>query len=110
MRCMACREDNRRRKLLETAKWLKKMQRRYAKQIKVIQQTRKLKSAELTDIICKHRAISSCVSSAFRIIRVRFVGEGAYVFITGRRQKELDAAVKEIGKNVTFTTSASEKW
>lgn len=31
----------------------------------------------------------------------RFVGEGAYVFITGRRQKELDAAVKEIGKNVT---------
>src|SRR5271167_4343027 len=31
----------------------------------------------------------------------RFVGEGAYVFITGRRQDELYAAVKEIGKNVT---------
>ncbi len=31
----------------------------------------------------------------------RFVSEGAYVFITGRRQKELDAAVREIGKNVT---------
>jgi NAD(P)-dependent dehydrogenase (short-subunit alcohol dehydrogenase family) len=30
-----------------------------------------------------------------------FVTEGAYVFITGRRQKELDAAVKAIGKNVT---------
>ena len=30
----------------------------------------------------------------------RFVAEGAYVFITGRRQEELDAAVKEIGKNV----------
>ena len=30
----------------------------------------------------------------------RFVAEGAYVFITGRRQAELDAAVKEIGKNV----------
>jgi len=30
-----------------------------------------------------------------------FVKEGAYVFITGRRQKELDAAVREIGKNVT---------
>ena len=29
----------------------------------------------------------------------RFVSEGAYVFITGRRQKELDAAVSEIGKN-----------
>jgi NAD(P)-dependent dehydrogenase (short-subunit alcohol dehydrogenase family) len=31
----------------------------------------------------------------------RFVQEGAYVFITGRRQSELDAAVKKIGKNVT---------
>src|ERR1700688_2493346 len=28
----------------------------------------------------------------------RFVDEGAYVFITGRRQKELDEAVKAIGK------------
>jgi NAD(P)-dependent dehydrogenase (short-subunit alcohol dehydrogenase family) len=31
----------------------------------------------------------------------RFVAEGAYVFITGRRQAELDAAVREIGDNVT---------
>jgi NAD(P)-dependent dehydrogenase (short-subunit alcohol dehydrogenase family) len=31
----------------------------------------------------------------------KFVAEGAYVFITGRRQAELDAAVKRIGKNVT---------
>ena len=30
-----------------------------------------------------------------------FVEEGAYVFITGRRQRELDAAVKAIGNNVT---------
>ena len=30
----------------------------------------------------------------------RFVNEGAYVFITGRRQTELDAAVRQIGKNV----------
>ena len=29
-----------------------------------------------------------------------FAAEGAYVFITGRRQKELDDAVKEIGDNV----------
>jgi NAD(P)-dependent dehydrogenase (short-subunit alcohol dehydrogenase family) len=29
-----------------------------------------------------------------------FVKEGAYVFITGRRQKELDEAVKAIGTNV----------
>ena len=31
----------------------------------------------------------------------RLADEGAYVFITGRRQAELDAAVKQIGKNVT---------
>jgi NAD(P)-dependent dehydrogenase (short-subunit alcohol dehydrogenase family) len=31
----------------------------------------------------------------------RFVAEGAHVFITGRRQAELDKAVKLIGKNVT---------
>lgn len=31
----------------------------------------------------------------------RFVEEGAYVFISGRRQPELDLAVKEIGDNVT---------
>src|ERR1700690_745780 len=30
-----------------------------------------------------------------------FVKEGAHVFITGRRQKELDAAVRAIGNNVT---------
>ncbi len=30
-----------------------------------------------------------------------FVEEGAYVFITGRRQKELDEAVKAIGANVS---------
>jgi NAD(P)-dependent dehydrogenase (short-subunit alcohol dehydrogenase family) len=30
-----------------------------------------------------------------------FVKEGAHVFITGRRQKELDEAVKVIGSNVT---------
>src|SRR5229473_7216255 len=31
----------------------------------------------------------------------QFVSEGAYVFITGRRDPELAAAVKEIGRNVT---------
>jgi len=31
----------------------------------------------------------------------RFVEEGAYVFINGRSQAELDTAVKEIGENVT---------
>src|SRR5206468_386107 len=32
-----------------------------------------------------------------------FVNEGAYVFITGRRDAELAAAKKQIGKNVTAT-------
>src|SRR5258707_6676935 len=31
----------------------------------------------------------------------QFVNEGAYAFITGRRDTELAAAVKEIGGNVT---------
>ena len=31
----------------------------------------------------------------------RFVNEGAYVFIAGRRKSQLDAAANEIGKNVT---------
>src|SRR6266403_1975820 len=31
----------------------------------------------------------------------QFVNEGAYVFITGRREAELARAVKEIAKNVT---------
>jgi NAD(P)-dependent dehydrogenase (short-subunit alcohol dehydrogenase family) len=31
----------------------------------------------------------------------RFVGEGAYVFITGRRDRELAAAVREIGENAS---------
>jgi NAD(P)-dependent dehydrogenase (short-subunit alcohol dehydrogenase family) len=34
-------------------------------------------------------------------IAQRFANEGAYVFITGRRQAELDKAVALIGKNVT---------
>ena len=31
----------------------------------------------------------------------QFVNEGAYVFITGRREPELAAAIKAIGRNVT---------
>ena len=41
-------------------------------------------------------------SSGIRLATAkRFVEEGAYVFITGRRQAELDKAVAEIGSNVT---------
>ena len=31
----------------------------------------------------------------------QFVDEGAYAFITGRREQELDSALRKIGKNVT---------
>jgi NAD(P)-dependent dehydrogenase (short-subunit alcohol dehydrogenase family) len=37
----------------------------------------------------------------------RFAEEGAYVFITGRRQAELDAAVKEIGPNAAAVRADS---
>ncbi|MFT4114879.1 SDR family NAD(P)-dependent oxidoreductase [Silvibacterium sp.] len=39
----------------------------------------------------------------------RFVREGAYVFITGRRQAELDKAVSLIGKNVTAVSGDVSK-
>ncbi|MDX3855208.1 glucose 1-dehydrogenase [Streptomyces sp. AK02-01A] len=35
----------------------------------------------------------------------RFADEGAHVFVTGRRQAELDAAVKTIGRNATAVRS-----
>ena len=38
-----------------------------------------------------------------------FVEEGAYVFITGRRQNALDDAVKEIGQNVMGVQSDASK-
>jgi NAD(P)-dependent dehydrogenase (short-subunit alcohol dehydrogenase family) len=40
-------------------------------------------------------------------IAKRFVAEGAYVYITGRRQPELDAAVDSIGENVRGIRSDS---
>jgi len=39
----------------------------------------------------------------------RFVDEGAYVFITGRRKSELDEAVEQIGHNVTGVQSDVSK-
>ena len=35
----------------------------------------------------------------------QFINEGAYVFITGRRQHELDAVVADVGRNVTAVRS-----
>jgi len=39
----------------------------------------------------------------------RFVAEGAHVFITGRRQSELDRAAKELGSDVTAIRSDVSK-
>jgi NAD(P)-dependent dehydrogenase (short-subunit alcohol dehydrogenase family) len=36
-----------------------------------------------------------------------FVEEGAYVFITGRRRKELDKAVEAIGRNATVALESA---
>jgi hypothetical protein len=38
------------------------------------------------------------------------VKEGAYVFITGRRQKELDEAEKAIGTNVSGVQGDVASW
>ncbi|CAF4198603.1 unnamed protein product [Adineta steineri] len=39
----------------------------------------------------------------------QFVNEGAYVFITGRRQEALDSAVKKVGKNIFAIQGDSSK-
>src|SRR5262245_18582444 len=39
----------------------------------------------------------------------RFVEDGAYAIITGRRQEELDAAVRQIGRNVQAICGAVSK-
>ncbi len=49
----------------------------------------------------KVAVITAATSGMALATAKRFVEEGAYVFITGRRQDALDAAVKEIGRNVT---------
>lgn len=53
----------------------------------------------------KVAVVTGATSGIGLAIAKRFVEEGAYVFITGRRSEELDKAVKQIGKNVTGVRS-----
>src|ERR1700735_4257440 len=47
-------------------------------------------------------AVITCGSSGMALASAKlFVEEGAYVFITGRKQEQLDEAVNLIGRNVT---------
>ncbi len=47
-------------------------------------------------------AVITCGTEGIGLAAAKlFVREGAYVFITGRRQKELDEAVEAIGSNVS---------
>lgn len=49
----------------------------------------------------KVAVITAATSGMALATAKRFVEEGAYVFITGRRQEKLEEAVKLIGRNVT---------
>jgi len=51
--------------------------------------------------------LSLAAPAASVLLAKRFVAEGAYVFITGRRQTELDAAVNEIGKTLWHSGDVS---
>lgn len=53
-----------------------------------------------TTLADKIAVVTGAGTGIGRAIAKRFVAEGAHVFITGRRQAALDAAVDEIGSNV----------
>jgi len=55
----------------------------------------------LTKFEGKVTVITGGSSGIGRATTRRFVSEGTYVYITGRRQSELDASVRQIGKNMT---------
>jgi NAD(P)-dependent dehydrogenase (short-subunit alcohol dehydrogenase family) len=49
----------------------------------------------------KVTVIAGVTTGIWLAVAKLFVREGAYLFITGRRQKELDEAVKAVGGTVT---------
>jgi NAD(P)-dependent dehydrogenase (short-subunit alcohol dehydrogenase family) len=58
------------------------------------------KEQQLNRLLGKVAVITGGSSGMGFATAEQFVSEGAYVYITGRRQKELDAAVAKIGKNI----------
>jgi NAD(P)-dependent dehydrogenase (short-subunit alcohol dehydrogenase family) len=56
---------------------------------------------EMAKLAGKVAVITGATSGMALATARLFVEEGAYVFITGRRQAHLDAAVRDLGKNVT---------
>src|SRR6201986_3329389 len=59
------------------------------------------KDKDMNKLKDKVAVITAATSGMALATAKLFVEEGAYVFITGRRQDKLDEAVKLIGKNVT---------
>jgi len=57
------------------------------------------KEQQLNRLLGKVAVITGGSSGMGFATAQQFVSEGAYVYITGRRQKELDGAVAKIGKN-----------
>lgn len=66
-----------------------------------VQATHKSNSTTMSKLQGKVTLITGATSGMGLATAKRFVAEGAYVFISGRRQAQLDAAVEEIGLNVT---------
>jgi NAD(P)-dependent dehydrogenase (short-subunit alcohol dehydrogenase family) len=60
-----------------------------------------LKGNTMGKLAGKVAVITGATSGMALATAKRFVAEGAYVFVTGRRQEQLDAAVRGIGGNVT---------
>ena len=66
-----------------------------------VHETRRERDTNMGKLEGKVAVITAATSGMALATAKLFVEEGAYVFITGRRQDALDKAVKAIGRNVT---------